>query len=275
LQRAFPYDVGTATRAYTARDFLIARSQNMINNPIGIGLVISFLVIISFMAIFITYRNMKRKKRIWLISTFLWAVFAFLGVNSVTFNLPFGLFAFRFWMLLAIPLAILAAEGMWFLLRLGKSFNIPKGFLLFVIILGVIFTSAQQKFTVNTAIWSPGQGFTSFQEVSDFSSITEFGTNTRIFGFCPGTSVKIIGFDQFDCGWCPDVLEAQEKSINTSAQVLYTWMQRKNYEYTVISSECVRTFGINATNMKLQELVSSAGFQPVKQGEAFVLLKIV
>ena len=38
---------GTASRAYTFNDFFIAKTQNMINNPIGIGWILSILALIK------------------------------------------------------------------------------------------------------------------------------------------------------------------------------------------------------------------------------------
>ena len=276
LQKAFPNTSGTATRPYTFSDFFIAKSQNLINNPVGVGIVLCLLVLLSILVIFLTYRSMKQEKKIWAVISFLWLIYTFFGINTMTFNLPFGLFAFRFWMLFALPVSILASEGLWFLYSLGDNFKLPRAFILILVLLGVVLTSGYQKYMVNTAIWGPGQSFGSYQEVIDFSYIDSLPPNTNIYGFCSlGTSEKIIGFNQYDCAWCQDVLDMQKTGINKSAEDLYSWMKRKKYEYSVIDTSCISEFGINATNLKLQEMISSAKFQPVKQGVGFVLLKIL
>jgi hypothetical protein len=275
IQRAFPYNGGTATRAYTFNDFFIAKPFNMINNPIGVGIILSILVLISIFIILLYYKSMKTNKRIWSITILLWLFFTFLGVNSMTFHLPVGLFAFRFWMLFAIPVSIIVSEGLWFLFEIGKAMSIPKLPILIVILAGIILTSGYQKFAVNTTPWQPGQGFGSPQEAYDLSWISTIPANTKIYSFCGlNTVYKLIGFDQFDCGWCPDVLDMGKVSMNKTTDELYTWMRQKNYKYTIIDADCVREFGMNKTNEKLQEMISSAKFQPEKQAASFVLLRV-
>jgi len=276
IQRAFPYDGGTATRPYTFSDFFVAKSQNMINNPVGVGIVISLLVLLALVAILLSYSSMKKEKKMWIVTVSFWLIFTFLGVNSMTFHLPVGLFAFRFWMVFALPVSILASEGLWFLYGIGDNFKVPKFVILISIIVGVFFTAGIQKYAVNTAMWGPGQAFGTYEEVMGFAGIASLPENTKIFGFCPyGSIEKIIGFNQYECGWCPEVPEMQRLVMNKTADSIYSWTKQRKYEYTVIDGLCVQTFGINDTNRKLQDLISSGKFQPVQQGAGFVLLKIL
>ena len=47
----------------------------MINNPVGIGIIISLLVLLSIVVIFFNYKSMNKEKKIWIITALLWMVF--------------------------------------------------------------------------------------------------------------------------------------------------------------------------------------------------------
>jgi hypothetical protein len=55
--RYFSSGGGSATRTYTFSDFFFAQKTNMINNPIGIGIVIYLLVTIGVVALVLMFRN--------------------------------------------------------------------------------------------------------------------------------------------------------------------------------------------------------------------------
>ena len=62
IPKIFPSHGGTATRVYTFNDFFIAKSQNMINNPIGIGIIICILTIVSLIYIILKFKSLSEKK---------------------------------------------------------------------------------------------------------------------------------------------------------------------------------------------------------------------
>jgi len=176
---------GTGDRLYTISDFFIAKSQNMINSPTGIGIVLSLLLILGLIYTLVKYRYYLKKNKITIMISYfvfmsififslfsiytkkilwsqtqklnrpisfgeffsdqffllfllafmifvlitlivvkynnkefkddyfaivvVWLIFAFYAVNAAPFN--FKISPFRAWMLLAIPVCILAAEG--------------------------------------------------------------------------------------------------------------------------------------------------------------------
>jgi len=275
IQREFAYDGGSATRAYSFNDFFIAKSQNLINNPIGVGIVLSILAVISLIYVLIKYKPLLKEKNHWIVITLLWLLFTFLGINSMTFNLPVGLYAFRFWMLFAIPLSILSAEGMWFLIALGKKFRINKYIIIIIMILSIIFTSGYQKYNLNTAMWPPGATWTSYDEVNGYLWLKTLPVNTKIFAFTRQRSDYIIGFDKFMCVWCKEDMDSQKEAINKTAEELHNWLKRKEYEYLTIGGKEVMEFGINNTNDKINEYISSGLFQPVHQNKGVIILKVI
>ncbi|MBI2647265.1 glycosyltransferase family 39 protein, partial [Candidatus Woesearchaeota archaeon] len=100
---------GTGDRIYTFSDFFIAQKQNMINNPIGIGIFLSILAIIGILFAFFKLKDIFKKDNHWLVVALIWFVFTLYAVNGARFTIKLS--PFRAWMLLAIPVCILAAEG--------------------------------------------------------------------------------------------------------------------------------------------------------------------
>ena len=91
----------------------------MINNPIGIGIFLSVLVIIAIIFSFLKFKNLIKRENHWLVITLVWFIFAFYAVNAARF--PVKLSPFRAWMLLAIPVCILSAEGAFNLMSISKK----------------------------------------------------------------------------------------------------------------------------------------------------------
>jgi len=274
FQKVFPPSSGSATRAYSFNDIVFAKHQNMINNPIGIGIFISLLIVLGLFFVIIKYRKLLDDKNNYLLITSLWAIFTFLGFNAMTFNLPVGLFSFRFWMLFAIPASILAAEGLWFLYILSKRIRIPPLVILVIVIIGVIFTSASQKYSVNTAIWPPGVGWSSYEEVQSYNWLKQnLPVDTGVFTFAE--NFYVIGFDMFSCEWCFGVKEYQTTAINRTASELNSWLKKEKYSYLVVDGKTLKKFGLDDANNKIKELIDSNLFKPVHQSEGMIILGVV
>jgi len=341
---------GTADRLYTVKDFFIAQKVNMINNPIGIGLVVSLLV--AFAVVSLIYKNYneinKNRLKIFIISVLItgallfflsntytknvlkkgvsiaekgtvpfseflfdqrflvltlalmifvfvslliasytnndfkdkwctiviaWFIFAFYAVNAAPFY--YKISPFRVWSIFAIPVAILAAEGAWFLASLLKNFRIPKFILIAVIVVGVIFTSGYQKYTVNTAQWPPGGFWTSSEELQGYMWFKDnIPTETKVFTF--SNNGIIIGLDKFICHWCNDVKDYQRTGFNQSVEQNYNWLKKEKYTYIIIDGQAVRKFGVNETNKKIQEFLNSSKFfKPVFSNNGVIIFGVI
>jgi hypothetical protein len=270
IQGAFPTASGTATRAYTFNDFFIAKAQNMINNPVGIGIFASLLAVIGIVVVLLKYKSWLNEKGSYLLIAVLWAIFAFLGVNSVTFHLPVGFFAFRFWMILAVPVALLAAEGIMFLSGIfsQKAF---QALIIAVLLAGIIWTSGYQKYAVNTSSWPPGAGWTSAEELQGYVWLHTLPANTKVFTFLYDD--QVIGFDKYSCGWCKSVSEQKEKGINITAEEMHSWMLENGYQYLLVGGMEVRKFGQNATNIFIDSVQNSQLFELAHQTNGLIILK--
>lgn len=322
--------IGSSVKVYTFNDFFFAQKTNMINNPIGVGIVLCillFLILLFFLFYFIkTTINQKEKlgelylfllclellsalflacslipnfsfwsfvlfgflliiiyfilikkvlpceKHAWKLITLIWLLFTYLGIHGGT-RFPIALFSFRVWMLFAIPFALIVSETV-DLINLFKKYPIAKYALLTIILIGVWYTSGIQKYTVNTAVWSPGGWLGPIEgETEGFLWLKELPVDTKVFTFSFMNKFP-IGFDKFSCEWCPEVIEFRQKGINSSAPEVYSWLKDNGYEYVVMDYYFAREYGANFTNKRMDEILSTGKFQPVYQTSSVVVLQI-
>ena len=218
----------------------------------------------------------KNEKFEWVLPVLLWFLFTFMIVNSATFRTP-GFFSFRTWMFMAIPVAILCAEAIYFIglfiKGIGKSFNtkIPLSTIVILLLVLVYFTAFPAKYTVNTAFWGPGGSFQAIEEAIGYSWISTLPTDTKVFALCPERprnkelpgfeDAKVIGFGGFSCGWCQDVIDYREIAFNDTPENLNNWLKSKGYEYMTSDLLCVKEFGANATGTKLTSYIKSGLFE--------------
>ena len=274
---------GTGDRIYNLSDFIFAKKVNMINNPIGIGIVLSILTVIGLIFIIIKYKDMLREDNYSKIIMMLWFIFAFYAVNAARF--PIKLSPFRAWILLAIPVSLLSGESIALIDSFAKSAvsNIAKPkiaikaaslLVLGLIAYSIIMTSFVQKYTVNTAIWPPGGFWTSNEEIQGYMWLKDnIPSGTRVFTF--SNNALILGLDKFICHWCSNVRDYQRTGFNDSAGAINSWMGGNGYNYLVVDGQTARIHGSNETNNKISELLNSGLFSPMHNTGGFILLKTV
>ncbi len=264
---------GTASRAYSFGDFFYASSQNMINSPIGIGVVLSLLTLIGLVFVLVKYKSsIVESRNASLCITLFWLVFGFWAVCGATFPISVAKVSFRAWPLLAIPLSLIAVEGLYFLRGLSKS----KAFKILVVVLvlgGVFLTSAQQKYDHNTMIW-PTSG--SFQ--GDTQGALEYGAwfetipdNAKVFLLAPRDKV-VIGYGKYSCIWCTDIVDFRKNILNEDVKTLHSFLKKHEYEYFVINPAMDYKYlrkKFNGTEQLLpqryDEIAKSGLFVPVHQ----------
>jgi hypothetical protein len=244
----------------------------MINNPIGIGFVLSTLVLVALISLMLKYKNLLKEENHWLVIGLIWFLFALYAVNAANFSIKLS--PFRVWMLFAIPVSILAAEGTWFLKGLGKKFRLSSIIIFILVIVGILFTSAYQKYTVNTAQWPPGGFWTSNEEIQGYMWFKDnIPSGTRVFTF--SNNALIIGLDKFICHWCDNVNDYQRNGFNQTIEQNYNWFKKEQYGYVIIDGQAARRLGANETNNKVQALINSNRFNPVFNNNGMILFKVV
>ena len=265
---------GSADRAYSFSDFFIAQKQNMINNPIGIGIFLSLLTITAVIFLFLRFKHLLKKENHWLIITFVWLLFALYAVNAA--NMPIKLSPFRAWILLAIPVCILAAEGSLNLMDMAKKSAGKFGMyvLLIILLTGIYFTSTQQKIAVNTAIWPPGGFWTSSDEIAAYLWLRDNAeANAKAFAFV--INGPIIGMDKFVCYWCQDIKDFKKTAANKTAEETHSFLKERGYIYLIVDGQYAKTFGAEEANGKVKELAQSGLFGVEFQNQGAVIFRVV
>ena len=249
---------GTATREYTLSDFLFPPRINLINNPTGVGLVISFLVLFRLLLLFRRNPNEEPELKIYQWTTLCWLIFTFLGINSATFRLPVGLFAFRFWMLFAIPASLLAADS---IAELSKFFKQPiaRRTMAMTFVIAALWTSGHAKWRANTTYWSPGIGWVSDDEIKGYLWLRKYLLpETKVFAFID--NLYVIGFDMRADFWSNEYKHAFQNAFDLNLPDLHGRLKKQGYQYLIIGAREIRTFGVEAINKKLKSLYESPLF---------------
>jgi hypothetical protein len=282
IKSAFPYDGGTATRVYTFRDFFISKPFGGINVHVGWGIFITLLLIIGLIYMIINYKKLFQKENVWMPISLMWLIFTFLGINSMTFNLPLGLYAFRFWLLAAIPVALISSMGLWYVFQLSRKINFPSIITLLIVIIGIFATSGYQKYNHNTLpSWPPGAFWTSNEEIQGFLWLKTLPPNTKTFLY--STTDKILaGFDLYSCEWCDNVLKFRESILEKDVDQLNIFLKNNNYQYMVISGisykQLANKFGENETKEKVDNLLGeiqlSSKFSVAHQTKGAIIFKV-
>jgi len=273
---------GTGDRIYNLSDFIFAKGVNMINNPIGIGVILSLLTAIGIIFLVSKYKEMFRKENYSRLVTLLWLAFAFYAVNAARF--PIKLSPFRAWMLLAIPVSLLSGEAISLIENFAKSLvkSITKSnaaitaaslLMLGILFYGIITTSFIPKYTVNTALWPPGGFWTSNEEIQGYIWFKEnIAPGKKTFTF--SNNALILGLDKFICHWCDDTRTYQRNGFNLTAEQNYEWLKKGQYEYIVIDGQTARKFGANETNNKIQGLIKSSKFRSVFSNNGMIIFEV-
>ncbi len=286
FRRALTSPGGSGSRAYSFDDFFIAKGENMINNPIGFGLVVSLLVLAGVAYVLWRYRrSLVEPQNTWLGVTLFWLIYTFWGVNGQTFPISIARGPFRTWLLLAIPVAIMAAESAVLLLSRLNRRKILQAIVLILILKGILLTSGYQKYQVNTAVWPTSGSFTQQNEPWEYAAwFNTLPANAKVFLYSPRDKL-VIGFGKYSCLWCEEVLDFRDKIIDQDAAALHSFLKQQGYEYLVINGRMdskyfSKTFGENATSTLLpqryNEILNSGKFAPVYQKEnLFLALRVL
>lgn len=270
---------GSATRAYYPKDYLLLAKINLINNPVGFGILMGVLAFTGLFLIFhyASFSNTKQRDRIALYFTLLWLIFTFLGINSATFSLPIGLFAFRFWMLLAIPICILSALTTDYLHTNTFISKTPHILFPYAMIFLTFINAGFHKISYNTQRWPFGVCWQSPEELGDYISLREnLPANTKVFTF--SDNIRVLGHDMHADFWTHSYQTDFKNSFHLSVKDLYQKLKNHHYQYLIIGGTDRYNFGANATLEKTKALNHSNHFQSIsfqKQGKDILIFKIL
>ncbi len=270
---------------YKFSDFFYAKSQNMINSPIGIGVVISLLSFIGLayllFALFYLVSDKEKSAKFSYIAILLaWFVFNLLSVLGS--YLPIRMDFHRSWMLLAFTVAIIAAEAVYLIIENLRKYKIPEIFTIIVITIifvGIWFTSGIHKYRFNTTTgWPPGFIWNSAEEIQAYYNLNNLPINTKVYPMCGSGDKKLLGFDKLVLSWKDEgawEYKTLDRAALMKAEDAANYIKAKGYDYLVIDGDCVKPENLgNATNEKIQELVTSGRFRPIFQNPGAIVFAV-
>ncbi|MEK6905454.1 MAG: hypothetical protein AABX24_03560 [Nanoarchaeota archaeon] len=275
---------GTGSRAYTFGDFFVAKSNNMINAPIGIGIVLTLLALFGLVYLVFKYRStLVSQENCWRVVALFWLVYTFWVVNGMTFPISIARDAFRSWFLLAIPVSIIAAEGTYVFINTFRKNKLVQVLLTVLIVVGVISTSGVHKYEANTSIWPTSGSFSNMQEPFLYGELfKQLPLNSKVFLYAPRDKL-VIGYGMFSCDWCQEIKDFRKDIIYKPHDELYSFLIRNDYEYFMINKNMdykylSDKFGEEEVKailpVRYQELLTSTRLTPIYSNENVVLFKV-
>lgn len=270
-QRIFDPQSGASTRKYVARDYFFPRLKNYYNCAWGVGAALLSLAILGIVSIVSGYRRENQERRVCALTLLLWSAFTFLGLNSLTFSLPVGLTAYRFWPLFGIPVCLLAAEGYYRVKGAMKNFNAFS----IIVIMTVLVTSGYPKFVTNTYRWDPGVWWESIEEVRGFFWMkSHLKPNSQVFTVA--RPFRMIGFDMRNDYWKKENRSLREEALYLNADVLYNQLKMHGFGYFIVSEADFSAYGKGLVDKRLKSLNASGHYRLVYMiKDSFYLYELV
>jgi hypothetical protein len=244
---------GSASRVYTLNDFINATSVNMINNPVGWGIIISIITLIGFIFILAYNTKLLKKENLDIFFTFnltLLFIYLVMGMShSVTF-IPF-----RQWTFLAIFISIFVGFTLYKIMSQKKYYSKNLGLaIVTVFIFFVLTTSFPAKYELNhDMIWNDYQIFHP-QSFGLYSTIREeIPTDTKLANICKRTAfVASYGVMPpiFDRDFFPEFRKEYDGNYerlirnrffeeNLSNQYIAKFLLDKDIEYFTVGASCL------------------------------------
>lgn len=263
---------------YGLKDFIVPPPASKIDQPIGIGEAVFSLLIFSIIIVFLRIKKLVIEGREYLIISLIWLGVAILGTEGNA--LPFKLFPHRFWVFLAIPVAIITAFGIIFIYDFTKKRKLICYFVFPIIFVSIIITSGYPKYKFETSsMWSSGVGWTSAAQLAGYVNLKKLPSNTLVYSLCKNPKT-VIGMDKMDYPWIKEIEDYKNYAIFDSLDNNYSFLRKYNYSYLIVDVGCVNQLGvekIDTINKKLEQVNSSKYFSIASQlsNNNFFLYKIL
>jgi hypothetical protein len=234
---------------YSLQDFIDAPRSTKIDQPTGLGLA-AFLLTIGGLVLVIKDKN-------W----FLLALFAFCLIGIEGNLLPVKLFPHRFWVFLAIPVAILSANASTWLIdalkRLLEKHKSVTPLIGVALVLFVLFTCFAPKAEVEMTPWN-GMFVTQNQSAGWVGLQTALPQGSMVFAYCSKEQLaEGMGFRSL--AWDKEVID--HKSLNFTSAEDFKFLKSKGYGYALIDISCMFTNNETQVNNKIQQLLADPDFK--------------
>ncbi len=275
--------------AYTLRHYTLSQTifpePDMIDQPTGWGPVVTLALCVALLTYGIRQitRREPSKRRFMDLHLLLW----FAPLCYLVFAPSFGLPAWgtsRAWGYLAVPVALLATEGV-FLVAGWSIAHDPRLEIPVVVAaaLGVMATSAPAKFELETSTWAPGEHWLYARSESGTLPVGLSGLvkmrqllprNTRVYAFCGDGDSHTIGFDMASSPWVPgEAAFRQAKGEPTLPEAL-RFLDEHRYAHFTLDASCAAQWGDRGAERFLEALGGEPRVKALYTEEGFVLAEL-
>jgi hypothetical protein len=225
---------------YSVGDIISAPMRSNIDQAIGLGWGGALFVAVS-MALLINRLRLKDRTA--------WFSFALIlvGIVGIQGNaLPVKLFPHRFWVFLAIAVALVCALGFAAVAKRIKppwaGFAVASAFVLLVIA-----SALPARVSMQQAIWPPGPYWMTREELDVYVQLNRhLPPGTRILSLCGGDR-KSIGFGMASEPWDPALTRLRHELNITTPAELAAYLVAKDYHGVIVDHECARIAGPAST----------------------------
>jgi hypothetical protein len=210
----------------------------------------------------------------------------FLLLSYAAFAPSFGLPAWgtaRSWAYLAIPVALLTTEGVFFVAMFlsalfGGSAGVERA-VVGLAAVGIVATSAPAKIATQTAYWPPGVdwvvgptpegqealGLRGYLQMQD-----TLPRNTRVYAFCG--DARPIGFDMESSPWVQEEAAFARRGADVTAADAIEFLDTQHYSYFTFDASCMT--GERDRRALLHALGQTSRVQAVVVQPGFILARL-
>jgi len=264
------------SQTYGLTDFINAPLETQIDQATGFGWPIFFLAVFGL--------GMALRNKDW----FLVSLFVFCLIGTEGNLLPYKLFPHRFWVFLAIPVAILSANAIVWILEKSKilllfvCLALPQltyvmnkvNVVATILVLLILLFCFAPKFEVQTMAWPSHQLLTLKQMQGWMALQANLPRDTMVFGYCNKEQLA-DGSGLRGRAWDEEVIG--HKRLDFTNDQDYLFLRAKGYQYAVIDVSCILDNTPETTNGKIQQLLADERFQviPELSNEEMVVIQVV
>jgi hypothetical protein len=241
----------------------------------GWGVVVAAGVLLGLVALALRPKDDWRPLHL-----FAWFAALFYIVFAPSFGLPsWG--SDRAWAYLAVPVALLASEGIFALAALlGKDTPLGPA-LIFGAAIGIVATSSPAKVEAQTGVWPAGGSWPTLDPGSPSPVLQGFvqmrkmlEPNTRVYPFCASAS-RSIGFDMDATPWAPAEAAFRARGGKVTPDEAIAFLDTERYAYFAFDVNCETDWGRQTADGFVERLGGSSRVKPVIVQPGFVLAQIV
>jgi hypothetical protein len=273
-----------ALQAYSLKDVLFPTGNARIDQGIGWGLAVSAALLAGLVASVLAMTRARGARARWqplhLVTWFLFLAYAVFGPSL-------GLPAWgtcRAWGYAAIPVALLATEGVFFACRAvpWPSARWRESAIAGFAAVAVVVTCAPAKVALQTASWPPGVQWTYAPAERGFAAIDLLGflklrerlpRGTRVYSLCE-SDARAIGFDMDASPWAPSEAEFRRRGAEVSPDEALAFLDEHRYEYFTFDASCARTGRGEAWDRLVRGLSASGRVTSVLEERGFLLAQV-